>query len=143
MAEQAKIKIEAIVNAPVEKVWELWNNPADIIQWNSADPSWHTPSSENDLRVDGKFKHRMEAKDGSFGFDFEGIYTKVDLHKEISYVMGDGRTATTLFISEAGKTALITFFDPENENDLELQRQGWQAILNSFVNYTESRSSAD
>lgn len=143
MAEQTKIKIEAIVNAPVEKVWELWNNPADIIQWNSADPSWHTPRSENDLRVDGKFKHRMEAKDGSFGFDFEGIYTKVDLHQEISYVMADGRTATTLFINEAGKTALITFFDPENENDPELQRQGWQAILNSFVRYAESKNTPD
>lgn len=143
MAEQAKIKIEAIVNAPVEKVWELWNNPADIVQWNSADPGWHTPRSENDLRVNGKFKHRMEAKDGSFGFDFEGIYTKVVLYKEISYVMADGRTATTLFIGEAGKTALITFFDPETEHDLEVQRQGWQAILNSFVRYAESKSSAD
>lgn len=84
----------------------------------------------------------MEAKDGSFGFDFEGIYTKVDLYKEISYVMADGRTATTLFIGEAGKTALITFFDPENENDLELQKQGWQSILNSFVRYAESKNTA-
>lgn len=143
MAEQAKIKIEAIVNAPVEKVWELWNNPADIIQWNSADPGWHTPNSENDLRVDGKFKHRMEAKDGSFGFDFEGIYTKVDLYTEISYVMADGRKATTIFIGESGKTVLTTFFDPETENDPEFQKQGWQAILNSFVRYAESKNSAD
>ncbi|HEY1010837.1 MAG: SRPBCC family protein [Daejeonella sp.] len=140
MTKQTKITVEATVNAPVEKVWEVWNNPADIMQWNTADPSWHTPSSENDLRINGKFKNRMEAKDGSFGFDFEGTYNKVDLHKEIAYTMSDGRTASTVFEEKDGKTILTTTFDAETENDPEIQKQGWQAILNSFVKYVETRS---
>lgn len=140
MAKQTKITVGATVNAPVEMVWEVWNNPADIMQWNTADPSWHTPSSENDLRVNGKFKNRMEAKDGSFGFDFEGTYDKVDLHKEIAYTMSDGRTASTVFEEKDGKTILATTFDAETENDPEFQKQGWQAILNSFVKYVETKS---
>ena len=139
MTELTKVTVEAIVNAPVEKVWQVWNNPADIMQWNTADPSWHTPSSENDLRIGGKFKNRMEAKDGSFGFDFEGTYDKVELHKEITYTMADGRTATTLFADEGGKTKVTTTFDAETQNDPELQKQGWQAILNNFVKYAESK----
>lgn len=139
MAEQVKITVEASVNAPVEKVWEVWNNPTDIVKWNTPDPSWHTPSSENDLRTNGKFKHRMEAKDGSFGFDFEGTYDKVELYKEIAYTMPDGRTATTLFTGKDGKTTLATTFDPETENDPEFQKQGWQAILDNFVKYAESK----
>lgn len=139
MAEQTKITVEATVNAPVEKVWKAWNTPVDIIQWNTPDPSWHTPSSENDLRINGKFKNRMEAKDGSFGFDFEGTYNKVELHKEIAYTMADGRTATTLFTEKDGKTKLVTTFDPETENDPEFQKQGWQAILNNFVKYVENK----
>lgn len=139
MAEQTKITVEATVNAPVEKVWQTWNNPADIMQWNAADPSWHSPRSENDLRVNGRFSHRMEAKDGSFGFDFEGTYNKVDLHKEISYTMPDGRTATTIFSEEDGKTKVATRFDAERENDPEFQKQGWQAILNNFVSYVENK----
>ena len=140
MTEQTKITVEATVNAPVEKVWQAWNNPTDIMKWNTPDPSWHTPRSENDLRLNGKFKNRMEAKDGSFGFDFEGTYDKVDLHKEIAYTMPDGRTATTLFADKEGKTTLTTTFDPETENAPEFQKQGWQAILNSFVKYVESNN---
>jgi uncharacterized protein YndB with AHSA1/START domain len=140
MTEQTKITVEATVNAPVEKVWQAWNNPTDIMKWNTPDPSWHTPRSENDLRVNGKFKNRMEAKDGSFGFDFEGTYDKVNLYKEIAYTMPDGRTATTLFADNGGKTTLTTIFDPETENDPEFQKQGWQAILNSFVKYVESNN---
>lgn len=140
MTEQTKITVEATVNAPVEKVWQAWNNPADIIKWNTADPNWHTPHSENDLRLNGKFRHRMEAKDGSFGFDFEGTYDKVDLHKEIAYTMPDGRTATTLFADQGGKTILTTTFDPETENAPEFQKQGWQSILNNFVKYVESNN---
>jgi uncharacterized protein YndB with AHSA1/START domain len=138
MAQPTRITVEAIVNAPVQKVWKLWNNPDDIIKWNTPDPSWHTPSSENDLSVGGKFKNRMEAKDGSFGFDFEGVYDSVVLNKEISYTMGDGRQATTLFTEQDGNTHLTTTFDPETENDPEFQKQGWQAILNNFVKYAES-----
>lgn len=140
MTAQTKITVEATINAPVEKVWQVWNAPADIVKWNTPDPSWHTPRSENDLRLNGKFKNRMEAKDGSFGFDFEGTYDKVDLHKEIAYTMPDGRTATTLFAAKEGITTVATTFDPETENDPEFQKQGWQAILNSFVKYVESNN---
>jgi uncharacterized protein YndB with AHSA1/START domain len=138
MAQSTKITVEATVNAPVAKVWKVWNTPSDIMQWNTPDPSWHTPSSENDLKVGGKFKNRMEAKDGSFGFDFEGVYDTVEEDKEITYTMGDGRQATTLFTEQDGKTHLTTTFDPETENEPEFQKQGWQAILNSFVKYVES-----
>jgi len=138
MAQVTKITVEAVTNVPVAKVWKAWNTPSDIMQWNAADPSWHSPSSENDLTVGGKFKHRMEAKDGSFGFDFEGIYDKVELHKEITYTMGDGRKATTLFAEKDGKTTISTTFDAETQNDPEFQKQGWQAILNNFVKYIES-----
>ncbi|MGH2624416.1 MAG: SRPBCC family protein [Sphingobacterium sp.] len=140
MIQKNEITVEAKVNAPVEKVWHVWNNPDDIMQWNSADPNWHTPSSENDLRVGGKFKNRMEAKDGSFGFDFEGTYTKVDLNKEISYTMSDGRKATTVFDQSNGTTLIQTKFDAEDQNDLSFQKQGWQAILDSFVQYIESNN---
>jgi uncharacterized protein YndB with AHSA1/START domain len=139
MAHATKITVEATVNAPVAKVWKLWNNPDDVIKWNTPDPSWHTPSSENDLRVGGKFKNRMEAKDGSFGFDFEGIYDSVILNQEISYTMADGRQATTIFTEQDGKTHLATTFDAETENDPEFQKQGWQSILNNFVKYAESK----
>ena len=137
MAQSKRITVKATANAPVAKVWKAWNTPADIMQWNTPDPSWHTPSSENDLKVGGKFKNRMEAKDGSFGFDFEGVYDKVEHHKEITYIMSDGRSATTLFSEQNGKTTIETTFDPEMENDPEFQKQGWQAILDNFVKYVE------
>ena len=130
--------MEALVNAPVAEVWRTWNHPEDIMNWNTADPRWHCPSSENDLREGGSFRNRMEARDGSFGFDFEDSYDKVELHKEISYTMGDGRKATTLFSEEEGGTRVATTFDAETENDPEFQKQGWQAILNNFRNYVES-----
>lgn len=138
MTQVKRIKVEANVNASVAKVWKAWNTPADIMQWNTPDPSWHSPSSENDLSVGGRFKNRMEAKDGSFGFDFEGTYDRVELHKEISYTMADGRTATTLFSEQNGQTQVETTFDAETENDPEFQKQGWQAILDNFVKYVES-----
>jgi uncharacterized protein YndB with AHSA1/START domain len=138
MSQVTRITVEATADVPVAKVWKAWNTPEDIVQWNAADPSWHTPKSENDLRVGGKFKNRMEAKDGSFGFDFEGVYDKVEPLKEISYTMGDGRQATTLFEEQDGKTNIQTTFDAETENDAELQKQGWQAILNNFIKYVES-----
>jgi uncharacterized protein YndB with AHSA1/START domain len=138
MAQNTKITIAATANAPVETVWKLWNDPEDIMKWNTPDPGWHSPSSENDLRVGGKFKNRMEAKDGSFGFDFEGTYDSIVLNKEISYTMADGRQATTVFSEQDGNTHLATSFDPETENDPEFQKQGWQTILNNFVKYVES-----
>ncbi|MGA6118088.1 SRPBCC family protein [Sphingobacterium anhuiense] len=140
MIQSTKINVTAIVNAPIEIVWDAWNTPSDIMQWNSADPNWHCPASENDVRVNGKFKNRMEAKDGSFGFDFEGIYDKVELFKELAYSMNDGRKVRTVFTEKDGKTTLSTVFDAESENEVEVQKQGWQAILNSFVKYVESKN---
>lgn len=137
MEQHEKITVEANINAPVTQVWKAWTTPGDIMIWNTADPSWHCPLSENDLRVGGKFKSRMEAKDGSFGFDFEGVYDSVDLHKEITYTMGDGRVATTIFKEENGKTKVATTFDAEEVNSIELQRNGWQAILNNFAKHVE------
>jgi uncharacterized protein YndB with AHSA1/START domain len=139
MSQAKKIKVEAMVNAPIGTVWNAWNTPEEIMKWNFADPSWHSPSSENDLRVGGKFKNRMEAKDGSFGFDFEGVYDTVTLHEEITYTMGDGRKVNTLFAARDGKTHIQTLFDAETQNDIEMQKQGWQAILNNFVKYVESK----
>nr|WP_199157040.1 SRPBCC family protein [Pedobacter sp. ASV2] len=138
MTQLARITVEATVNAPVASVWKAWNTPSDIMKWNTPDPSWHTPSSENDLRVGGKFKNRMEARDGSFGFDFEGTYDSVVLNQEITYTLEDGRQATTLFTEQDGKTHLATTFDPETQNDPEFQKQGWQSIINNFVKYVES-----
>ena len=138
MTAEKKITVEATANAPVANVWTAWNSPSDIKQWNTPDPSWHCPASENDLRPGGKFKNRMEAKDGSFGFDFEGTYDQVSLHKEIAYTMPDGRKVSTLFTEQDGKTNIRTIFDPETENDPEFQKQGWQAILDNFVKYVES-----
>lgn len=140
MTEQKRITVEATINAPVTKVWQAWNTPGDIIKWNTPDPSWHCPSSENDLRVNGTFKNRMEAKDGSFGFDFEGTYNRVDLNREIAYTMPDGRKVDTLFVENGGMTTLTTTFDPETQNDPEFQKQGWQAILNNFAKYVESKN---
>ncbi|WP_333597290.1 SRPBCC family protein [Chryseobacterium flavum] len=138
MKESVKIKVEALIDASVEKVWKMWNTPEDIMNWNTADPGWHCPGSTNDLRVGGAFNNRMEAKDGSFGFDFTGVYDKVDLHKEIAYTMTDGRKVSTTFEDKNGKTKVLTAFDPESENDHEFQKQGWQAILGNFVKYAES-----
>src|SRR5690554_618753 len=129
MSQKTKITVDALIDAPVAVVWKVWNTPSDIMKWNTAHPDWHTPASENDLRVGGRFKNRMETKDGSIGFDFEGVYDQVSDHKIISYTMSDGRTATTLFDERNGKTNIQTTFDAESENDPEFQKQGWQAIL--------------
>src|SRR5690606_17269121 len=129
MTQATKITVEATANAPVEKVWKAWNTPGYIMQWNTPDPSWHSTSSEVDLREGGKFKTRMEAKDGSFGFDFEGMYDKVELHEEITYTMPDGRKATTLFADRNGRTHITTTFDPETQNAPEFQKQGCRRSL--------------
>lgn len=140
MAQLTRITVKAATSVPVAKVWKAWNTPTDIMQWNVPDPSWHTISSINDLRVGGKFKNRMEAKDGSFGFDFEGIYDSIEPHKEITYTMGDGRKATTIFAEQDGKTTIQTTFDAETENDPEFQKQGWKAILDNFIKYVQSNN---
>ncbi len=132
------VTIEATVNAPVDKVWNYWTEPNHITQWNAASPDWHSPRAENDLKVGGRFNIRMEAKDGSFGFDFEGVYDIVIPNKQIAYTMSDGRKVDTTFTANGNTTKIVTVFDAESENPVEMQREGWQAILNNFKKYTES-----
>jgi len=136
---KTKIKIEATVSADVNKVWEYWTKPVHITKWNFASDDWHCPSAENDLKIGGKFISRMEAKDGSFGFDFEGIYDEVIEHNKITYSLEDGRQSRTNFKQIGDKTRITTSFDAENENPVEMQRDGWQAILNNFKKYVEAK----
>lgn len=131
------IKVETVVNVPIEKVWEYWTDPKHIVKWNNASEDWHTTEAKNDLKIGGKFTSRMEAKDGSFGFDFGGVYTEVRLYEVISYVLGDGRKVEINFINEENKTKIIENFEGENENHPEFQQMGWQAILDNFKKYSE------
>lgn len=135
----SKISIESVVTASPQTVWECWNKPEHITKWNFAADDWQCPKAVNDLRVGGKYSARMEAKDGSFGFDFEAVYDEVVELKKISYTMEDGRQATTEFSDLNGKTKVTTTFDAENQNPVEMQRDGWQAILNNFRKYTENQ----
>lgn len=135
---KVKITVTATVNAPVEKVWQYWTEPAHIIKWNAASDDWHTPSAENDLRVGGKYSSRMEAKDGSMGFDFWGIYDEVKNNELIANTMGDGRKVSVHFKADVGTTTITETFEAEEMNSIEMQRGGWQAILNNFKKYTES-----
>jgi uncharacterized protein YndB with AHSA1/START domain len=132
-----QITIATAVSASPQKVWEYWTLPRHIVKWNFASDDWHCPRSENDLRVGGKMNSRMEAKDGSFGFDFEAIYDEVVDLKKITYSMADGRQASTVFEADGEKTKVTTTFDAENTHPLEMQKNGWQAILNNFKNYVE------
>lgn len=132
------ITIQATVNAPVEKVWQYWNGPEHITRWAFASDDWHAPKAENDLRTNGKFVTTMAAKDGSFSFDFGGVYTNVEKHKAIAYTMDDQRTVSIIFTAEGDKTKIVQTFDPESENPEDMQRDGWQAILNNFKKYTEA-----
>lgn len=135
---KTKITVEATINAPLEKVWKIWTTPAHIMKWNNASDDWHTPTAENDLRVGGKFLSRMEAKDGSFGFDFWGIYDDVKTNERITYTMDDGRKVEIIFKSQGNTTIVTETFEAEGENSVELQQQGWQAILNNFKMHAES-----
>jgi len=135
---KATITIEATVHTPVEKVWKYWNEPQHITKWCSASDDWHAPHAENDLRVGGNFTTRMEAKDGSFGFDFGGVYDEVRTNEFISYTMGDGRKVAITFISQGNDTRVIESFEAETTNSIEMQEAGWQSILNNFKKYSES-----
>lgn len=137
-ATKKTITIETTVNAPVAKVWDYWTNPKHIIKWNQASDDWHTTRAENDLREGGKFSSRMEAKDGSFGFDFGGAYDKIKQNEYIEYTIGDGRKVKIFFTSQNDKTKIVETFEPENTNSMEMQKGGWQAILDNFKKYTES-----
>ena len=132
------ITIQALIAAPVQLVWGKWNNPADIVKWNTASDDWHTTKAANDLQTGGTFNSRMEAKDGSFGFDFYGIYDKVVENELLEITLGDKRKVTVIFKSAEGQTLITQTFEAENENSPELQQNGWQAILDNFKKYTEN-----
>ena len=133
------ITVRTTVAAPIATVWEAYTTPADIVQWNAASDDWHTTAAHVDLRVGGSFSSRMEAKDGSFGFDFAGTYTAVTPHRLIAYSFGD-RTARIEFTDEPGAVTVVVTFDAETTHSVEEQRAGWQAILDNFKRYAESRS---
>lgn len=133
-----KITIDATVDAPLATVWERYTSPDHVTQWNFASDDWCCPSASNDMRVGGKYAARMEAKDGSFGFDFEAVYTDLAPQKSFTYVMPDGRAVTTSFENLGGKTRVTTVFDAETQNPVDMQRDGWQAILNNFKAHAEA-----
>ncbi len=138
MEGSTTITIEATVQASVTKVWNFYTEPKHIIKWNNASDDWHTTRAENDLRKGGKFLSRMEAKDDSFGFDFGGVYDEVKANELIAYTMGDARKAKIVFTSTGNQTKMTIAFDAETENSIEMQRGGWQAILDNFKKYTET-----
>lgn len=137
-AANETITIETLVKAPIEKVWKLWTEPEHIKNWNNASDDWFTPHAENDLRAGGKFSARMEAKDGSFGFDFGGIYDVVEENEYIEYTLGDGRKVQITFTPKDNETIVVEAFDAEGTHSIEMQRTGWQAILDNFKRYTEN-----
>jgi uncharacterized protein YndB with AHSA1/START domain len=131
------LKAETIVNAPIDRVWECFTLPAHVVCWYNASEDWHAPKAENDLQPGGKFTIRMEAKDGSFGFDFGGVYDAVEENKIIEYTLGDNRKVKIEFIAEGAQTTIAGQFEPEDTNPHDVQQGGWQAILDNFKKYVE------
>jgi len=141
MDEKKAITVQAVINAPVEQVWKLYTEPEHVMKWNNASNDWHTPRAENDLKVGGKFLYRMEAKDGSSGFDFDGTYEQVIANELIVYSISDGRKVEVTFTKDDNeRTKMDTTFEAESTNPIEMQRDGWQAILNNFKIYVETRN---
>lgn len=136
--QATRITVETTINTPIEKVWQCWTQPEHITKWNAASEDWHSPSATNDLRAGGSFSFRMEARDGSVGFDFAGVYDTVALHQNISYTLGDHRKVNVLFRTSGNSTIVQESFDAENIHSHEMQRAGWQAILDNFKKYVES-----
>lgn len=136
--ETTVITVQNTINAPAEKVWEIWSKPEHITQWCSPSDDWHTPRAENDLRVGGKFVSRMEARDGSMGFDFGGVYDEVRPNEYIEYTIADGRKVKVTFTAQGNQTNVVESFDAENTHPIEMQKGGWQAILDNFKKYTEA-----
>ncbi len=134
------ITVETTVNAPVEKVWKCWNEPKHIMQWCQASTDWHAPFAENDLRKGGKFTTTMAAKDGTISFDFCGVYDIIKENQLIAYTMLDGRKAKITFIVQGNITHIIETFEAETMNPVEMQKAGWQAILDSFKHYAENQA---
>ena len=132
-----RITVAATIDADAKKAWDYYTQPEHITQWNFAAPSWHCPSATNNMVVGGKYFARMEARDGSFGFDFEAIYDEINSGQSFTYSFGD-RTLTVEFKSLINQTEVIIVFDPEDENPIEMQKGGWQSILDNFKNYTET-----
>ena len=137
-ANKTNITVEATVNARVDKVWKYWSAPEHITKWNNASDDWHSPRAENDLRTGGKFSTRMEAKDGSMGFDFGGVYDDVRQNELIEFTMGDGRKVSVKFSDKGNETKIVETFEAEETHSIEMQRGGWQAILDNFKKYTET-----
>ncbi len=133
------IKVSATAKVSIEEAWQAWTTPADIKVWNTASADWHTTHAEVDLKVGGKFRSRMAAKDGSMAFDFEGVYTSIEKNKLIAYSLGDGRKVRIEFIPIEDGVRIEETFDPDAENSLDIQEQGWQAILNNFVKHVEAK----
>lgn len=134
-----KIVVTATIHAPIEKVWDCYTNPTHIVNWNFADPSWHCPRAENDMKIGGTYIARMEAKDGSFGFDFEAVYIAINEGESFTFEFG-GRISTYEFNDLGADTLVSITFDPETENSIELQKNGWQLILNNFKHYIENEA---
>lgn len=132
------IQISDSINSNLEKVWKYWTEAGHIKNWNAASDGWHTVKVENDLKKDGRFVYRMEAKDGSAGFDFGGTYTEVNEKKSIKYKLDDNRRASIRFKEKDGRTELIEEFEPDSQNPEERQKEGWQAILRNFKEYVEN-----
>ncbi len=136
--EKTIITVEAIINVPVEKVWKYWTSPEHITKWNNASPDWHTPKAVLDLKQGGTFNYRMEAKDESFGFDFYGTFDVVKTNQTIEYTLGDERKVKIIFTPVNNTTKITQSFEAETINSIELQKGGWQAILDNFKSYTET-----
>jgi uncharacterized protein YndB with AHSA1/START domain len=136
--ETTKINVEARIKAGREKVWDYYTRPEHITNWNFAIPEWHCPSASNDMRVGGTYKARMEAKDGSFGFDFEAVYKSIEPGKHFTYSLGDTREVNVNMSEEGNDTLVSVTFDAENQNPIEMQKGGWQSILNNFKSYCET-----
>lgn len=131
------LTVECTVNAPVSKVWSLWTLPEHIVNWNFASEDWHSPRATSDFRVGGTFKYRMEARDGSFGFDLFGVFEELVPNERIVYSLEDGRKVIIAFVAQGDQTKITEAFEAEKQNSLELQQAGWQAILNNFKKYAE------
>lgn len=134
----ASITIETTVNCDIDKIWNYFTQAYHIQKWYNASEDWHTPAAENDLQAGGKFNYRMEAKDGSFGFNFTGFFTLIDINKTIAYTMDDGRKASIDFMPTENGITITETFEAEEMNGYDLQEMGWTAILNNFKNYAEN-----
>lgn len=138
--EPKRIRIDTIIKKSISDVWNAWVNPDDITQWNHASDDWHCPKANSDLKVGGKFNYRMEAKDGSANFDFKGTFTKIEENQTIHFELADNRRVTVEFCQTQLGVRVVEEFEAENENPAELQRQGWQSILNNFKSHVESKA---